>query len=211
MRLATLRGRSASRRFRRSSLRLPIEEQGLADHRLDRIRAEGLGDQECRLWRLPGEKALGEGGYKNNRDFLSSQNFVDRLEPRASVGKLNVGQNQAWTGLERRAHRLGMSTSDGRDVVAQLLDERLNVEGDEGFILDDQHRRANLFGNFTSRAVDKVSRLIWCAINDLRDFRWAEGTRPRSRGRPCAAQERWRRDSCLLRFRRRNRENQHGR
>src|SRR5271154_4509329 len=86
--------RSASRRFRRGSLRLPIEEQGLADYRLDRIRAEGLGDQECRLRRLPGEKALGKSGYENNRDFLSSQNFVDRFEPRASVGKLNVGENE---------------------------------------------------------------------------------------------------------------------
>src|SRR3984885_8592769 len=162
--------RLASRRFRRGSLRLPIEEQGLADYRLDRIRAEGLGDQECRLGRLPGEKALGKSGYENNRHFLSSQNFVDRVEPRASVGKLNVGKNEAWTALERCAHRLSMSSSDRRDVVAQLLNERLYVEGYERFILDDQHCRTNLFGNFPSRALNEASRRIRRAINGLRDL-----------------------------------------
>ena len=52
-----------------------------------------------------------------------------------------------------------MSSSDRRDVVSQLLDERLYVEGDERFILDDQHRRPNLFGDFMSRALNKLSRL----------------------------------------------------
>ena len=37
--------------------------------------------------------------------------------------------------------------------------KRLNVEGDERFILDNQHRRADLFGDFASRAVDEIRRL----------------------------------------------------
>ena len=107
---------------------------------------------------MPREKALGKGGYENNRDFLSSQNLVNRVEARASVRKLNIGQNKPWTAFERRAHGLGMSPSDRRDVMAQLLDERLYVEGDERFVLDNQHRRTNLFGNFESRALNKLSR-----------------------------------------------------
>ena len=123
----------------------------MANDRFDRIRAEGLGDQECRLRRLTGEKALGKGGNEDDRDFLSSQNFVDRIEPRASVGKLDVGQNKARPALQRRTHRLGMGPGDRRDVVTQLLDKRLNVESDERLILDDQNCRTNLLGDFASR------------------------------------------------------------
>ena len=86
----------------------------------------------------PVRKALGKGGNENDRDFLSSQNLVDRIEPGAAIGKLDVGQNKARPALERRAHRLGMGPRDRRDVVTQLLDKRLNVERDERFILDDQ-------------------------------------------------------------------------
>jgi hypothetical protein len=63
--------RLASRRFRCSSLRLPIEEQGLADHRLDRVGAEGLGDKERRLGRLTREKPFRKRGYENNGNFLN--------------------------------------------------------------------------------------------------------------------------------------------
>src|ERR1700722_3581116 len=104
---------------------------------------------------MPCEKALGKGGNENNRDFLSSQNFVNRVEARAAIRKLNVSQNKPWTGFERRAHGLSMSPSYRRDVMPQLLDEGLYVEGDERFVLDNQHRRTNLFGNFESRPLNK--------------------------------------------------------
>src|ERR1700722_12804299 len=93
---------SAGRCLRLGLLRLPIEEQSLADHRFDRIRTERLGDQKRRLRRLTGEEALGKGGNEDDRDFPSSQNFVDRLKPRASIGKLNVRQNKPWTALQGR-------------------------------------------------------------------------------------------------------------
>ena len=64
----------ADRCFRHRSLRLPIEEQGLTDHRLDCIGAERLGDEERRLGRLPRKKAFGKGSYENNRDFFNSKN-----------------------------------------------------------------------------------------------------------------------------------------
>ena len=66
--------------------------------------------------------------------------------------------------------------------------------------------RPNLFGDFASRALDKVGRLFLRAINDLRDFARPERLRQRSEGRPCAAQARWRRDSCSRRFHRRKGE-----
>ena len=109
---------------------------------------------------MPCEKTLGKGGYENNWDFLSSQNFVNRVEPGAAIRKLDVGQNKAWAAFERRAHGLSVGPSDGRDIVAQLFDERLYVEGDERLILDNQDRRTNLFGNFASSALNKISHLI---------------------------------------------------
>ena len=161
---------SAGCRLCLGSLRLPIEEQGLADHRFDRIRTEWLGDQKSRLRGLAGEKALGKRGNEDDRDFLSSQNLVDGLEPGASIGKLNVGQNEPRTVLQRGAHRLGMGPGDRCDVVTQLLDKGLNVERDERFVLDDQNRRTNLFGDLAAGAVDQVGRLFLRAINDLRNL-----------------------------------------
>ena len=63
-----------------------------------------------------------------------------------------------------------MGPGDRGDVVTQLLDKGLNVEGDERLILNDQNRRTNLFGDFTPGPIDEVSRLFLRAIHDLRDL-----------------------------------------
>src|SRR5579872_144219 len=151
--------RSADRRLGRRSLGLSIEEQRLADDRLDRVRAERLRDKERRLGRLPGEKAFRKSGYENHRDFLNPQNFIDRVEPRASVRKLNVGENEPGPAVQRRPHRLRMRPSDCCDVMTQLFDESLYVQSDERFILDNQDIRVDLGGNLLSRALNEVGGL----------------------------------------------------
>ena len=80
---------------------------------------------------LPGEKPLRKGGDENHRDFLQSQDLIDCVEPRAAVRKLDVGKDESRTTLKRRPHRLRMGPSDRRDVVPQLFDKRLDVEGDK--------------------------------------------------------------------------------
>ena len=59
--------------------------------------------------------------------------------------------------------------------MSQLFDKRLDVEGDERLILDNQHRRTDLFGNLASGAVDKVNRLGFRAIKRLGDLPRTEG------------------------------------
>jgi hypothetical protein len=103
---------------------------------------------------LASEKAFRKGSDEYHRELLQSEDLVDCVKPRASVSKLNVGENKARTALERRADRLGVSSSDRCYVVPQLFDKSLYIQGDERFILDDQHRRADLSRNFVSSAVN---------------------------------------------------------
>src|SRR5580692_4116192 len=67
-RLARLTGRGAGLiASGRGGLVARMEEQRLADRRLDRLRLERLGDQERGLRPLAGQQALGEGGDEDHR------------------------------------------------------------------------------------------------------------------------------------------------
>ena len=99
---------------------------------------------------MPGEKELGVAGYENNRHLLRDEDFVHCVKTGASIRKLNVGQDQSRPSLERRADGFLMGLSNCCDFMPKLLDEILDVPGDERLILDDQYGCADLGRNLLS-------------------------------------------------------------
>ena len=93
-----------------------MEEQRLADRRLHRFRLEGLGDQEGRLRTLAGQQAFREGGDEDHRHVELGQDVLDRIDARAVIGKLNIGEDETGTVIHRQCHRLVARHRAGRRV-----------------------------------------------------------------------------------------------
>ena len=103
-----------------------------------------------------------------------SKNLIDRFEPRASVGKLNVREDEAWRFAPDSVDRLPMSPRDIGDAVPLLLDEVLKIERNEGLVLDDQDIGANLVGDLLASSIDEAYRLLLRAVERIGDFRGIE-------------------------------------
>ena len=52
--------------------------------------------------------------------------------------------------------------------MAETLDQRLEIEGDDRFVLDDENGRGDLSRHFATRLLDQVRNLGWGNIEDLR-------------------------------------------
>uniref|UniRef100_A0A0N4ZZP0 AlaDh_PNT_N domain-containing protein n=1 Tax=Parastrongyloides trichosuri TaxID=131310 RepID=A0A0N4ZZP0_PARTI len=115
-----------------------MEEQGLADRRLHRLRLEGLGDQEGRLGPLAGQQPLGEGGDEDHRHVEALEDVLDRINARRAVGQLDVGQDQTGTVLGDRIDRFVMGGGGAGDTVAQFANQTFDVGRDDGLVLNDQ-------------------------------------------------------------------------
>ncbi len=102
------------------------------------------------------------------------ENLIDRFETRASVGELNVGEDETWPFAVDSVDRLAMGARDIEDPVPLLFDEVLKIERDEGLILDDQDIGANLVGNLLARGVNQACRIVDRAVERARDFRGIE-------------------------------------
>ena len=81
--------------------------------------------------------------------------------PGAPVRKLNVSEDQAGLGAHRLAHRLLAGPRGRDDAMAEPLDDRLDIHGDDGFILDDEHIRRNARGDLARGLVDQLGSLVW--------------------------------------------------
>src|SRR6185312_14530606 len=138
--------------------RLALEKQRLAQNRRDCGWLEGLRDQESRLRPLAGEKALRISRDEDDRDLEGPQHLVDRIETGRAVGQLNVGEDDARPLGLRQRHRLLMSTSDTENAMAQAFHQTLEVERDEGFVLDDQYIGGNLLGEFATCILDQLAQ-----------------------------------------------------
>ena len=68
-----------------------------------------------------------------------------------------------------------MGAGDCGDLVAQLFDQILKVESDQGLILDDQHFGADLRRDFPPGLIDQIARLRLRAFERLGDFLDLEG------------------------------------
>ena len=86
---------------------------------------------------------------------------------------------------------------------AQLLDEILEVHGDEGLVLNDQHFGADLLSDASPGLIDQIMRFGLRAFERFGDLFNLEGFQQRSTGRRRAAPPGWRRDSWTPPLRRR--------
>ena len=151
-------------------MRLAIEEKRLTDDRLQAVDAEWLGYEKGGLRRRSGQETLWIGGNENHRHGESFEDLIDRFETRASVGQLNVREDEAWPFAPNGRDRLAMGARDIDDTVPLLLDEGLKVERNEWLVLDDQDVGANLAGDLLAGGVDERSSVVNRAIERARDF-----------------------------------------
>ena len=112
-------------------MRLAVEEKRLTDNRLQTVGFEGLGYQKGGFGRRSRQKTFWIGGDENHRHGKSFKNLIDRFETRASVGELNVREDEAWPFALDRLDRLAMRARDIDDAVPLLLDKVLKVERNE--------------------------------------------------------------------------------
>jgi len=168
-------------------MRFAVEEKGLADHRLQTFGFEGFGDEKGGFWRRPRQKTLGISGNENHRHGKGFENLIDRFKTRASIGELNVGEDEAWLFPLDGIDRLAMGPRDIGDAVPLLFDEVLKIKRNEGLILDDQDIGANLVGDLLAGGVNEIGRLVSRAIEGARDFRGIEALeRAEKKGNPGA-------------------------
>ena len=79
-----------------------VEEQRLADDGAQRVRSEGLADEERRLGFRAREQLLRIGGHENHRDRELRQDLIDGVQPRAAVGQLECRPGSAPDGKQAR-------------------------------------------------------------------------------------------------------------
>ena len=84
------------------------------------------------------------------------KHLVDRIEARAAVGKLDIGQHQTGLVLIDRLHRLAMRAGDAGDAMAKALDDAFEIHGDHRLILDDEHVGRHLRRDFATGEVDQL-------------------------------------------------------
>src|SRR5262245_46363435 len=87
-------------------LRPAFKEQCLADHRRHHRWLIGFGNQERRLWADPGQQPFRISGDEDDRNLERVEQVVDRVNARAAVGELDVGENEPWLLLPRERDRL---------------------------------------------------------------------------------------------------------
>src|SRR5262245_34173927 len=156
------------------SLRPAIKEKRLTHDRLQTIDVERFGDEKSGLWRCSGEKSFRICSDENHRHGDRFQNLIDCLKTRASVCKLDIREYEPGLLAPRRFDRLEMGARDIDDPVPLLLYQRLKIEGNEGFVLDDENIGADLIGNLFARGVNKSRRVVHGAIQRLRDLKCIE-------------------------------------
>ena len=84
-----------------------------------------------------------------------SEKLIDSVKAGTAVGKLDVGENEPRLFLPRQSNGFGMGPRDTDDVMAEALDQRLDIHGDESLVLDDENVGCDLGGEFTARFFNK--------------------------------------------------------
>uniref|UniRef100_A0A0N5A0B4 Chromo domain-containing protein n=1 Tax=Parastrongyloides trichosuri TaxID=131310 RepID=A0A0N5A0B4_PARTI len=116
-----------------------MEEQRLADRRLDHVGIERLRHKEGRLWPLTREQTFWEGCDEDHWNSIILKDFIDRIDARRAVRQLDIRQNQSRRVTRHGVHGLVMGGGGAGDAVAQLLHQAFDVGRDDGLVLDDQY------------------------------------------------------------------------
>ena len=83
------------------------------------------------------------------------EHLIDRVEPGAAVGELDVGEDDAGPLGFGERHGLAMGARDAEHAMAKTFDQRLEIERDEGLVLDDQHVGGDLGGELAAGFLDQ--------------------------------------------------------
>src|SRR5436190_1544612 len=102
-------------------MRPAIEEQRLADHGLEAIDAEWLGDQEGRFRRRTGEEALRICRDEDHRHGKALEYLVHRIKPGTAVGELDVCEDKTRTMLADFSDRFFMGACNTDDLVPEFF------------------------------------------------------------------------------------------
>jgi hypothetical protein len=126
---------------------------------------------------LARQQALGEGGDEDHRHVEARQDILDRVDARRAVGQLDVGEHQSGRLVQHRLQRLAARGGDVDDAVAQFLDQRLDVGGDDGLVLDDQDVGGQILVDLLLRLRDQRLGFGKVGVQNLRRL---EGVKPSS-------------------------------
>src|SRR6185312_7654645 len=103
------------------------------------------------------------------------QNFAHRIDARAALAQVDVGQHQAGPLGMGLGHGLVAGGGDGDDLVAQFGDQILQVQGDDGLVLDNQHLAGKLAVDGLLGAQNGGFDLFRALVQDEGGFFQAEG------------------------------------
>ena len=142
-------GQGLNRRtgFSRLRLAFAVDDQSLADCRDHCFGLERLGDQIGRLGPFAGQQPLGEGGDEDHRHAHRAQDIFHRVDPARSVGQADIGKDEFGAGAFGQRDRLGAGPGDTGHAMAQLFDDRADMQRDDCFVFDDHHCGLEAVGN----------------------------------------------------------------
>ena len=121
-------------------------------------RWNGLVIRKVGSGRSPVSSRSGKAVMKITGTVEFGEDVLDRVDARAVVGELDVGEHQAGPLRHRLRDRLVAGDGDAGDVVAEVADDRLDVHRDDRLVLDDQHVGAGLPLDLGQRLGDQASR-----------------------------------------------------
>jgi hypothetical protein len=124
--------------------------------------------------RSPVSRRSGKGGDEDHRHVEARQDILDRVDARRAVGQLDVGEHQSGRLVQHRLQRLAARGGDVDDAVAQFLDQRLDVGGDDGLVLDDQDVGGQILVDLLLRLRDQRLGFGKVGVQNLRRLRGRE-------------------------------------
>ena len=98
-----------------------VEEQRLADHRLQRVRLKWFADEEGRLGLRTCEQPFRKGGDEDDRHREYLQELVHRIEPGTAVRQLDIRKHQTGARLPHGLDRLPLRSRHPDDAMTETL------------------------------------------------------------------------------------------
>ena len=129
--------------------------------------ANGLVIRKVGSGRLPVSSRSGKAVMKITGASKSGEEVVDRVDARAAVGELDVGEDDPRPRLLRELDRLAPRAGDPDDAVAEAGDDVLDVHGDQRLVLDDQHVGRHHRADLARRLVEQLGHALLVGPEDL--------------------------------------------
>ena len=153
-------------RLARAARCLLVEEQDLADDRFHRAITERLGYEERGLRASTGRKPLRKRGNEYDRYREASQDIIDGVQAGASVSETNIRHYEAKLVIRSCLDGIDPGSGDGNHTMPEVFEYPLQIEGNQGFVLDDEDVRRNLPADFRGRLRQQA---VYAALRNFED------------------------------------------